>query len=328
MIVILTHKSPDGDAMGSSLGLYHWLTSQGEKDVHVIIPNEYPSFLAWMPGAERMINFELEPDRCKDLIASADRIICTDFHEPNRIGPAGEELLKAAESGTPVLVIDHHLRNLGIPGIPGAEYHINSDAPAASLLVYQWIKAKYPNANIGLDSGTCFYTGLMTDTGNFAFNSNSPELYEVIADLIRIGVNKDMIYDQVFNGHTIDRMRLVGYCLNENMRILPIPGSDIKVALIALSHKDLYRFNFRSGDAEGIVNMPMSAREVCYSCVMREDKDKIKISMRSQGDRPVNIFCHEIFHGGGHKNASGGEFTGSIQDAINAFTTNYLRYCK
>jgi phosphoesterase RecJ-like protein len=181
----------------------------------------------------------------------------------------------------------------------------------------------------------CLYTGLMTDTGNFSYNSNRPQIYTMISALIAAGANKDEIYNAVFNQYSVDRMRLVGYCLNNKMRVFP----EHHTALIALSRKELYRFNFQTGDAEGIVNMPLQSKDVHYSVFMREDKatpdemaknggikTKVKISLRSQGDRPVSVFAREVFNGGGHANASGGEFYGSVQDAVQLFLDNYTKY--
>jgi phosphoesterase RecJ-like protein len=176
---------------------------------------------------------------------------------------------------------------------------------------------------------------MMTDTGNFSFNSNYPEMYQIIGELVAFGVNKDEIYNRVFNAYSADRMRLMGYCLYQKMKIFP----EHHTALIYLSRKELYRFNFQSGDAEGIVNLPLQIKDIHYSCFMREDKvnptevalaggskTKIKISLRSQGNRPVNVFAKDIFNGGGHANASGGEYYGPLPEAVQLFIDNYAQY--
>jgi phosphoesterase RecJ-like protein len=175
----------------------------------------------------------------------------------------------------------------------------------------------------------------MTDTGNFSYNSNRPQIYSIISQLVAAGANKDEIYNAVFNQYSVDRMKMVGYCLYQKMRVFP----EHHTALIYLSRKELYRFNFQKGDAEGIVNMPLQSKDIHYSVFMREDKatpdemeknggisTKIKLSFRSQGDRPVNVFASEVFNGGGHANASGGEFYGPLQDAVQLFLDNYERY--
>ena len=177
----------------------------------------------------------------------------------------------------------------------------------------------------------------MTDTGNFSYNSNRPQIYEMVAKLIATGINKDEIYNAVFNQYSVDRMKLVGYCLYQKMRIFP----EHHAALICLNRKELYRFNFQKGDAEGIVNMPLQSKDIHYSVFMREDKaspdemaknggikTKIKLSFRSQGDRPVNVFASEVFNGGGHANAAGGEYYGPLAEAVQLFLDNYTKYFK
>ena len=326
-IVILTHMSPDGDAMGSALALYWWL--QGSKNAQVIVPNAFPDFFDWMPGVERILICENDATKAQQFINDADLIICSDFNEPKRIGQLGQ---MAIDATCPKILIDHHLFPSDFADVT-ISY---TDSPSASELVYRLIY-QLGVRNISLEVATCIYTGMMTDTGNFAFNSNYPEMYLIVAQLVACGVDKDAVYNHIFNAHTEGRMRLVGYCLNNKMRIF----AERHAALIYVSGKELYRFNFKTGDAEGIVNMPMQIKDVYYSVFMREDKvaewekdrangskTKIKISMRSQGDRPVNTFCHDIYNGGGHKNASGGEYYGSLTDAVNLFLQNYEKYFK
>ena len=332
--------SPDGDAMGSSLAMRHFLLETQSRRCRVanIVPNAFPDFLAWMPGADEIIIYEQEQAKADALLEEADTIICTDFNEPKRIGTLGEKMLEVvAKKGkeVSVLMIDHHLvvPERTLPDAENVMKIIDSTASSACELVYRYIIQV--NGTINTDCATCIYTGLMTDTGNFAFNSNKPEIYEIIARLVEKGINKDAVYDHIFNAWSESRIRLVGYCLERKMRIFP----ESHASLIALSGKELYRFHFKSGDAEGIVNMPMQIKDVYYSCFMREDKvteaekpfangskKKIKVSMRSQGDRPVNVFCREVFNGGGHKNASGGEYYGSLEDAVKLFLDNYKTY--
>lgn len=345
-VVILTHMSPDGDAMGSSLGFAHFLRTQSKTVTH-IVPNAFPSFLAWMPGAEQILNYEQQSSLADEALASADLIVCTDFNEPMRIGAVGAKLIDYVAQGTPCLLVDHHLADLHAPFLQQcALAFIDHRAPAASLLVYKLLSGLMNNTPnslfkaatdaFTLPMATALYTGLMTDTGNFSFNSNCPELYEIVADLLRKGVDKDAVYNATFNQYSADRMRLMGFCLHQKMHLL----QDNQVSLIYLSRRDLYRFHFQSGDAEGIVNLPMQIASCHYSCFMREDKlapwekqlhpeakTKVKISLRSQGNRPVNVFARDIFHGGGHANASGGEFYGaSIQEAVQLFMDNYATY--
>ena len=326
-IVILTHMSPDGDAMGSSLGMMHYLRGLGKKAT-VVVPNSFPSFLAWMPGAQEVIVYEAHTKEANEVLEKAELAVCTDFNEPKRIGVVGDKLMTLT---CPKLLIDHHLHPADFADVTISYF----DSPSASELVYRMIRQL--NGQITKDVATCLYTGMMTDTGNFSFNSNHPEMYEIVGELVSLGVDKDAVYNAVFNSYCADRMRLMGYCLYQKMRIFP----EYHTALIYLSRKELYKFNFQSGDAEGIVNLPLQIKDVYYSCFMREDKvnpsevslahgskTKIKISLRSQGDRPVNVFAHEIFGGGGHANASGGEYYGGIAEAVQRFLDNYPKYFK
>lgn len=328
-VVIITHMSPDGDAMGSALAMKHYLMGQG-KQVSVVVPNAFPAFLAWMPGAEDVIIYESQKAEADRLMEAADLAVCTDFNTPKRIGSLGDKLLSLS---CPKILIDHHL----FPDSFANVVFSFPQSPSASEIVYRFIRSLHPLKTdvFTLPLATCIYTGMMTDTGNFSFNSNYPEMYEIVGELVRVGVDKDAVYNSVFNSYTADRMRLMGYCLYSKMQIF----AEHHTALIYLSRKELYRFNFQSGDAEGLVNLPLQISDIYYSCFMREDKvnateialaggskTKIKISMRSQGDRPVNTFCADIFNGGGHKNASGGEYYGNLKDAVALFLNNYKHY--
>ena len=328
-IVILTHMSPDGDAMGSSLAMRLFLEAQG-KCVNVIVPNAFPDFLAWLPKANEDIIYEKHREEADALLEQADLVICTDFNDPKRIGSLGDKLLTLS---CKKMMIDHHLFPADFPNLT-----ISYPAcPSTCELVYRLITSLLASSPLALspDIATCIYTGMMTDTGNFSFNSNYPEMYQIVGELVSFGVNKDEIYNRVFNAYSADRMRLMGYCLYQKMRIFP----ECHTALIYLSRKELYRFNFQSGDAEGIVNLPLQIKDIHYSCFMREDKvnptevalaggskTKIKISLRSQGDRPVNVFAKDIFGGGGHANASGGEYYGPLIEAVQLFIDNYPQY--
>ena len=320
-IVIFTHVAPDGDAMGSSLALKHWI---GEKAT-VIVPNAFPAFFNWMPGADQILIYEKEAAKCDPLIAEADLFICTDFNDPKRIGPMGEKMLA---NSCPKILIDHHLNPMDFAD----EVHSHPEVSSSCEIVYRLLtdEGLQPSV-ISHQIATCIYTGLMTDTGNFSYNSSAPEIYEIIADLIRAGVHKDEIYNAVFNQYSTDRMRLTGYALYRKMRIFP----EYHLALITLSADELDQYHYQPGDCEGLVNMPLQIADVHYSVFMREErakpgtpKSRIRISFRSQGDRPVNIWANEVFHGGGHANASGGELFGSLNYAVKLFEESYKKYIK
>lgn len=324
-VALLTHQSPDGDAMGSSLAMYHYIRSLG-KDAQVIVPNAFPDFLAWLPGAEIVWFYDSQSTLADSYLEKADLVICTDFNAPSRIGALGDKMLTLA---CPKLMIDHHLHPSDF-----ADFIVSEpEASSTCELVYEVLSTL--GAQLSTQIATCLYTGLMTDTGNFSYNSNRPQIYNIISQLVAAGANKDEIYNAVFNQYSVDRMKMVGYCLYQKMRIFP----EHHTALIYLNRKELYRFHFQKGDAEGIVNMPLQSKDIHYSVFMREDKatpdemeknggisTKIKLSFRSQGNRPVNVFASEVFNGGGHANASGGEFYGPLKDAVQLFLDNYERY--
>ena len=328
-IVILTHMAPDGDAMGSALALWNQLKSteyraqNTDREVNVIVPNAFPAFFNWMPGAGEILIYEKEAKRCDTLIAEAELFLCTDFNDAKRIGPVGEKML---QSNAPKILWDHHLHPTDFADI----LFSFPEACSSCEIVYRWMKStEYRVQNT--DIATCIYTGLMTDTGNFTFNSTSCKLYEIIAELVRAGVKKDAIYDAVFNQYSIDRVRLMGYALYRKMRIYP----EAHLALITLSADELDQYHYQVGDTEGLVNMPLQIGEIYYSVYMREERPKpgtpkprIRISFRSQGDRPVNIWASEVFHGGGHANASGGELFGSLNQAVQLFEKTYKNYVR
>ena len=320
-ILIFTHVAPDGDAMGSSLGLLHWLNRhvQGIEEVHVVVPTPFPPFLAWMPGVDKVLVGTLQEADIQAVASRSDLAFCLDFGEPKRVDALAGLLTSLT---CPKIMVDHHTS----PDEQMADLVISYPAaPATCFLMLELLnKLPFPSAQIPYETAVALYTGLMTDTGNFAYNSNNPELYEMIAQLLRAGINKDEIFDNVFNQYSVDRLRFTGYCLYHKMRIF----SKYHTALIALSSEELKRFNFQSGDAEGIVNMPLQIGAIKYSVFIREDVDKIKMSFRSQGDRPVNEFAREIFNGGGHVNAAGGESHLSLAETVKLFEDNYQHFFK
>ena len=326
-IVIVTHMAPDGDAIGSSLALYHFLNGMlvegsEEKSVHVIVPNAFPAFFNWMPDSDKVRVYETDTKACAELVAQADLFVCTDFNDPKRIGAVGEKMM---ENGCPKILFDHHLNPMDFATVMFSY----PESSSSCEIVYQFLSTF--QVPLSTDIATCIYTGLMTDTGNFSFNSTNPELYDIIADLLRAGVQKDVIYDAVFNQYSSDRMRLIGYALHRKMRIYP----EYHLSLITLDADELDRYHYKPGDTEGLVNMPLQIADIKYSVYMREERPKpgtpkprIRISFRSQGDRPVNIWASEIFHGGGHANASGGELFGSINQAVALFESSFPKYIR
>lgn len=306
-IVIVSHLSPDGDAVGSSLGLYHFLLEM-DKSVNVIVPNEFPDFLKWLKGAHDIINYEKSPEIAAETIEAAELIFCLDFNVLKRIGDLAPLV---EQSKAKKVMIDHHLN-------PGDFCNITISYPeisSTSELVFRLICRMGFFEDINKECAESIYTGMMTDTGAFTYNSNNDQIYYIISELLKKGIDKDAIYSRVYNTYTVNRVRLMGFVTYEKMKFY----KDYKTVLLTLSRDEQLRFNVKKGDTEGFVNIPLSIEDVVFSVFIREDKNLIKISFRSKGDFPCNEFASAHFGGGGHKNASGGEFYGSLEDAIALF---------
>lgn len=306
-IVIVVHVGPDGDAMGSALGLWHYLMTI-EKEPVVIVPTAFPSFLSWMPGAECVLVYENDREKCENIISEAELIFTLDFNVPGRLAKMENAVMNAP---APKILVDHHLH-------PGDFAKVTVSYPeisSTSELIFRLICRMGDYSKINLACADCIYTGMMTDTGAFTYNSNKQEIYTIISELIKIGVDKDDIYRKVFNNSSADRLRLTGYALYKKLKLYP----EHQAALITLSADELNEFNYQTGDTEGLVNMPLSISGIVFSVFMREDTDKIKVSLRSQGTFPANKFSAELFNGGGHLNAAGGESYTTMDEAIAIF---------
>ena len=309
-IVIVVHIGPDGDAMGASLALWHYLMTIDKEPV-IIIPNSFPDFLSWMPGSECVLDYEKYKEKSDELIASADLIFTLDFNTASRMGAMADSILNAPAEK---VLIDHHLHPDSFAKIKVSYPEVSS----TSELIFRLICRMGDFSMINLACAECIYTGMMTDTGGFTYNSNNQEIYTIIAELIKIGVDKDDIYRKVFNTYSVDRLRLMGFCLYHKMKIYP----EYRTALITLTVKELNQFNYINGDSEGFVNIPLSIKGIDFSVFIREDtdrKNKLKISLRSQGTFPANKVAADLFNGGGHLNAAGGESSLSLEDAVKKF---------
>lgn len=307
--VIVCHTNPDGDALGSSLGFADWLHALG-KDATVVVPDLYPDFLQWLPGAQESVRADKYPDKTRLLLLMADVVMCLDFNVPSRTETIAPLL---AETRAKKVLIDHHLG-------PEAFCDLTFSRPAASStseLVFTLIQTMGGYGKVTKQAAECFYCGMMTDTGGFTFNSARAEIFNIIAALLAKDIDKDDIYRRVFNNYSEGRLRLMGYALYEKMCVFP----EQKAALIALSKGEMMRFQFVKGDTEGLVNMPLQMRAVRFSCFLREDTehDHINVSLRSVGSFPCNDFASRYFNGGGHRNASGGRYYGSLDEAVACF---------
>ena len=280
--VIVTHVTPDGDAIGSALGLYHFLTAYGKDNVTVVVPNDFPQFYKWMPGHKEIVIHEKYPDFAEQLIRDADVLFCLDFNEPKRI----EKLAPAvvAAEGRRVM-IDHHLNPADFCRVTMSYPEMSS----TSEMVFRFICRMGMFDLINKDCAACIYTGMMTDTGSFTYNSNKPEIYTIISELIKKGIDKDLIYRKVNQVYSESRLRMMGYVLYEKMKVYP----EQHAALITLSLEEMNRFHYVTGDTEGFVNLPLSIENVAFSVFIREDKDYVKISLRSVGDFPCNQFAEQ-----------------------------------
>lgn len=312
-VVITCHVSPDGDAIGSSLALKHVLV-QLKKDVAVVTPDQCPKSLLFLHGSDTIIPYSVNKSIAENKIQSADLIFCLDFNSLYRVDKMAEVLNNAI--ATKVL-IDHHLEPEDFAKIIISNPKLSS---TCLLLYYALMQLGYLNY-ISKEVATCIYTGMMTDTGNFSYNSIDSNIYLVIADLINRGIDKDDIYNRIYNTNNESRLRLCGYALSNKMQLY----AEHHAALITINQDELNKFNYEKGDTEGLVNIPLSLPGIYYSAFFREDQDYIKISMRSIGDFPVNKICELYFNGGGHKNAAGGEFYGSITEAENLFKSTLIK---
>ena len=315
-LVIVSHVSPDGDAIGSSLGLYHFLLSQ-DKTVHVIVPNAFPDFLKWMPGAKDIIQYNRYKEFADKLINEADVLCVLDLNALSRLDDMQEVV---RNSPARKLLVDHHLYPEDFARITISHPHISS----TSELVFRLICQLGNFSDISKEGAECIYTGMMTDTGAFTYNSNDREIYLIIGELLSKGIDKDEIYRNVFNTASEGRLRLKGYVLCDKMQVFP----EFRAALITLTREEQKRFHYMKGDTEGLVNIPLSIKDICFSVFLREDteKDMIKVSLRSVGTFPCNQVAADFFNGGGHLNASGGEFYGTIDEAVELYKQALVKY--
>lgn len=306
-IVITCHLNPDGDAIGSSLGLYHVLLSIGKK-VSIVTPDLPPRSLMFLPGAKEIVAFTQYAEFGTQLFNEADLIFCLDFNAYSRVDRMSGVLSGAK---APKVLIDHHLD----PEDFADNTISHPEMSSTCVLVFRTLCRLELFDQIDRKAAECIYTGMMTDTGNFTYNSNDPDLYVIVAELLRKGINKDRIYAQVCNTNTSKRLRLNGYSIYKKMQLFP----EHQAALITLTRDELKEFDYDKGDTESLVNVPLSIPGISYSVFMRDDTKYIKVSSRSKGDFPVNRICEKYFNGGGHKNAAGGEFRGSLTEAVNVF---------
>lgn len=318
-VVIIPHKNPDGDAIGSCLALYHYLLKRGHSCT-VISPNNYPNFLQWLPGNETVKFYDTETADCEKLLNRAELIFTLDFNEFSRTSAMRPQLQKVRDGNKAIFVmIDHHEQPDDY-----AEYRYSVvKASSTCELIYNCISKFGDTALIDASIATCLYVGIMTDTGSFKFSSTTGQTHRVVADLIDKGANNALIHQRVYDTKTYDQLQLLGVALN-NLRVIP----DKKAAYITLSQKELDQHHYRKGDTEGIVNYGLSLKGIILTAIFIEDRDEqiIKISLRSKGDFNVNEVARKYFNGGGHKNAAGGKSLKTLEETAVEFETLLNRY--
>jgi phosphoesterase RecJ-like protein len=306
-IALITHINPDGDAIGSSLALFHLLKNAGHNPC-IIAPNAYPEFLHWLPGNNNVLIDVENKNIVKEKISDAQIIFGIDFNDLGRIYKLGEQVM---HSQAYKVIIDHH----PFPGSVANCIITDTNVSSTAELIYRFIVDVKLQKFINKDVAVCIFTGMMADTGCFSYNSSNRDTYLTIARLLEYGFDKDFIYYNLYDNFSAERMRLLGYSLNEKMEVFP----EYKTAMISLKQEELKRYNFQPGDSESFVNYPLSIKNIRFSAIFIEKKDYVKASFRSKGNFAVHEFAKKHFNGGGHLNAAGGESYMTMDETLKLF---------
>lgn len=311
-IVITSHRNPDGDAIGSSLGMLHYLRELNH-DVSVVFPSAFPDFVKWMPASDEIVIYDDDSEKVAELVNAGELIICLDFNVLDRIDGIGE-LIKASDA--PKILIDHHINPDDF-----ADYTL-SDTTASSTceLVVDFIESLDDLERLNTKIGTCLFTGILTDTGSFKY-STSAKLYRIVAKLCDSGVNDTMVQDLLFNQQPEKRLRILSFCL-DRMEIYP----EYRTGLIVLTQRDYKRFDIQRGDTEGIVNYILQIQNICFAAFITQQKNGIKLSLRSRGSFSVQEIAQKHFRGGGHFNASGGMSHKNLRKTVENFKNLLPQY--
>lgn len=307
-IAIIPHRSPDGDAMGSTLALYHFLEKLNHQAI-VIAPNEFPEFLEWIPGAESVLIFEKDKEKTTKILEDAELIFTLDFNALHRTGEMEQVLNKQK---VPFIMIDHHQS----PDDYAQFTYSDTAFGSTCEMIYNFILFLDKKEFLDQTIATCIYTGILTDSGSFRFPKTTGTTHRIIADLIDLGAENTIIPTLLFDNNSFDRLQLLGRAL-QNMKVFP----EYKTTYISLSQEELDTFHYVKGDTEGIVNYGLTIKGIVFAAIFIEHKEEniIKISFRSQGDFDVNQFAREHFNGGGHINAAGGKSNLSLKETIVKF---------
>jgi len=313
--VITAHQKPDGDAMGSTLGLYHFLKQLGH-EVTVISPTNWAPFLDWMPGVDQVIDFEANKKEASQIVADADYVFCLDFNILHRTKHL-EPIIR--DSNALKILIDHHQQ----PDTPSFAYGI-SDVKMSSTceMIYDFIVQSGHSNLINLDIAACLYTGLMTDTGSFRFPSTTASVHKIVAHLKELGLQHAKIHENIYDNSTEGRLKFMGNAFLNRMTVLP----EYKTAVMAIPKSDIYKFELKTGDTEGLVNYLLSIEGIKFAAIVIDREEERKWSFRSKGNFDVNIFARTHFEGGGHANAAGGRSSKSVDETLNDFKTIIENY--
>jgi len=315
-VVILSHRNPDGDAIGSTLALQLFL-EQSFHNVKIIYPSEYPKVFSWMPKVEKTLTYDLMPEASLNAIQKAQVIFLLDFNSLERIDKMGDAV-KA--NSCPKIMLDHHLD----PEPIADEIISITSASSTSEIVFDFIIGLSGSMKpISIDIANCIYTGIVTDTGSFRYGTH-PDLFRKVASLLELGLDDSTIQDLIFNCLEEKYLKLLGYCLWEKMEIIP----EYNTGLITLSREDYHKFEIQRGDTEGIVNYLLMLKDIKIAAFITEQPSIVKLSLRSKGDISVQEICRDHFKGGGHKNASGGALYSSLPAVVKKFKEILPQYFK
>ncbi|MEO9482580.1 MAG: DHH family phosphoesterase [Ekhidna sp.] len=306
-IVITTHANPDADALGSSLGLYHFLINLGH-EVKTIVPNSYPDFLEWMPGNSLVINYEKSKEEADKLLNEAELLFCLDFSGFGRIKSMK---VVAAQIAAKVALVDHHLN----PEIEPDFDFWNDKSAATAELIFDLIADYSGKEAITRDIAECLYAGVMTDTGSFKHNSTTSKVHRMVADLIDLGADVNKVSRLIYDTNSLHRLKFLGHALAERLKVIEAS----RVAYFVIEEEDFKDFKLKQGDTEGLVNYALSIKGIVVAAIIIDRENEIKLSFRSVGDFAVNKFAEEYFSGGGHKNASGGMSELSLEETEQKF---------
>ncbi|MEM9920812.1 MAG: bifunctional oligoribonuclease/PAP phosphatase NrnA [Bacteroidota bacterium] len=305
-IVLTSHRNPDGDAIGSTLAMYHYLQRNGHS-VRMVFPSDYPLVFSWMDSLDNVVVYDIDPEETDKVLKTAQMVFSLDYNSLERIDKVGEII---SELRVPLVMIDHHLYPDGF-----ADYSLSEPKASSTCeLVYDFIEMMGDVNQIDPIIGECLFTGILTDTGSFKY-ATSPKLFRIVSDLLDRGVDDYKLQDLIFNSMDQKQLALLGHCLANRMEIL----DDFKTGIITLSRKDYERFDIQRGDTEGIVNFLLKIRNVKIAAFITEQPTIVKISLRSKGDISVQEIAQKYFKGGGHKNAAGGSSYKGLRATVDKF---------